>query len=236
MEIQAARDRGILMRDYFQKKYAEYVLKPFLGWYLAKPRPYKYENLSLTIYPTVFHPAYFFSTLNFVEFINKMDMKEKRIAEVGAGSGMISFIAANKGAVVTAIEINDIAVKGLIKNARKNNINSNTFQVIRSDLFESVSQQHFDYIFINPPYFFKAVDSAMQLAWNCGANGEYFEKLFRQLNSYKSNNGEIFMTLADNCELERIQAIARKYGATLELTQERKIKWEKNFIFKVKYN
>jgi hypothetical protein len=41
------------------------------------------------------------------------------------------------------------------------------------------------------------------------------------------------MILAENCEIERIRKIARKYCTELKLADERKISWEKNYIFVV---
>lgn len=223
------------MRDYLHRKYANHFLKPFLGWYLKKPRRFKHGTLSLNIYPGVFHPAYFFSTAYLAEFISELELNGKTVAEVGAGSGLLSFLCVQQGALVSAIELNEIAVKGLIENAERNNMAETVFRVFHSDIFDAVPGQVFDVILINPPYFFKDVGSPADLAWNCGSKGEYFEKLFCQLKDYASTHSAIFMSLAENCDIERIKAIANKSGATLELTREKKIKWEKNFIFKVKY-
>ena len=41
------------------------------------------------------------------------------------------------------------------------------------------------------------------------------------------------MVLADNCEIERIKKIAKQNKICFKLVDEKKIKWEKNFIYKL---
>lgn len=224
------------MINFLQKKYANYILKPFLKWYLKKPRTYYHKDLTLKIYPTVFHPAYFFSTLNFLEYLKKIKLQGFSFCEVGAGSGLASMLASRAGAKVVAIELNEIAIKGMKENILINNISDNDFKVWHSDLFDLVPQQCFDVIYINPPYFFEKVNNSTELAWYCGNSGEYFKKLFTQLPQYRNENSKVYMTLAENCDRARINLIAAEHGFWLECVSEVKIKWEKNFIFKVNLN
>ncbi|MCW3077559.1 MAG: hypothetical protein JWO32_2168 [Bacteroidetes bacterium] len=221
------------MINFLQKKYANYVLKPYLKWYLKKPRSYYYEGLALKIYPTVFHPGYFFSTHNFLKYIKSINLKGGSFCEVGAGSGLVSMVAARSGARVVAVELNEVAIRGMNENIILNNISDINFEIIHSNLFDRVPQQVFDFIYINPPYFFEKVHNEQSMAWNCGSKGEYFKKLFVQLLHYRNDNSRIYMTLAENCDLTRINSIACEHGFELECVNEARIKWEKNFIFKV---
>jgi release factor glutamine methyltransferase len=223
------------MLDFIRKKYANYVLKPWLTHYLQEPRIYRHDNLKLKIYPSVFHPKYFFSTLLLAEFIKTLTVNGKSFCEVGAGSGLISFIAFEKGAKVTALDLNETAVKGLLENLETNFIKRENFFAVQSDLFDAIPAQKFDIIFINPPYFFKEVSDNISLAWNCGENGEYFVKLFAHLNGFCNSQTGIYMILADNCDIERIRGIAAVSNFNMVLVLERKIKWEKNFIFKLNF-
>ena len=90
-----------------------------------------------------------------------------------------------------------------------------------------------DLILINPPYFFFDPTTESSHAWYCGKNGEYFEKLFQQIPDYSSASSDILMILADNCDIQKIDSIAKKHGYLLNKLLEKKIKWEKNFIFKI---
>ena len=73
-------------------------------------------------------------------------MKDKTFLELGAGSGLISICAAQKGAAVTATDINPVAIQYLQKNSLANNV---SLRVIESDLFKTIAAQQFDFIAIN---------------------------------------------------------------------------------------
>lgn len=221
------------MLNYLHKKYYDVLVQPVLKQYLKKVRIYTYEGLKIKIYPGVFHPKYFFSTRVFAKFIQELDLKNKMVCEVGAGSALLSFIAFTKGAQVYSFDINPTAVKAIKENLQSNFKKQSDFNVSLSDLFDSVPENKFDVFFINPPYFFNDPSDEGSYAWYCGKNGEYFEKLFKQLKEYSVSSSQIFMILGDNCDLERISAIARKYNYLLTQCYEKKVKWEKNFIFSI---
>ncbi|MBL7919723.1 MAG: methyltransferase [Bacteroidia bacterium] len=221
------------MLDYLHKKYYDLLVQPILKQHLKKVRVYTYRDLQLKIYPGVFHPKYFFSTQLFAAFAQQLDLKNKKVCEVGAGSGLLSFIALSKTAQVYSFDVNETAVKGIKENLKSNFKDYGNFNVYLSDLFDNVPANKFDMFFINPPYFFTDPSDEGSYAWYCGKNGEYFEKLFKQLNDYSNHSSQIYMVLADNCDLERITTIAAKYNYLLSLCYEKKIKWEKNFIFNI---
>lgn len=222
------------MISYIQKKYANAFLKPFLLWYLKKERVTRINGFTMVVKPGVFHPKYFFSTRYLFEFVSKLELRGKRFLEIGSGSGIISLLAFQKQAVVSSCDLNEDAVDCTRQNFLQNfGIKSDNFNVYTSDLFDSLPDQLFDTIVINPPYFFKTVDHVGQLAWNCGVNGEYFSKLFFQLKAFIKNESDIYMVLADNCEIDRIVQIAKQYHFSLSLVEQKKIRWEVNYMFKI---
>ena len=222
------------MSDYLYKKLYTFLLQPFFKWYLKKQRLFAAEGIKLKIYPGVFHPGIFFSTSVLSEFIKSLELENKKICDVGAGSGFLSMIAYKKGADVVAIEISQIAVNGIIENFESNFKQEQNFKVFRSNLFDNVALDTFDFVFINPPYFFKSPTTAGSHAWYCGSNGEYFVKLFEQLKNFINTDTQTFMVLAENCEVRKIRSIAFDLGYDMVLILEQKKKWEKNFIFSIK--
>jgi release factor glutamine methyltransferase len=234
MEVQAAGKRRVLSFDFLDRQ-AMRLVKPFLQFYLKKDRKFVYGDLKLTIKKSVFHPGFFFSSLYFARFIETLPLAQKKVCDVGAGSGILSFTALRKKAFVTAIDINEDAVKGIRENLVRN-FPGSKMPVIHSDLFKSVPSQQFDYVFINPPYFFRPVNGNESRAWNCGPNGEFFRDLFNSLPAFTSVTSSVYMCLAENCDIARITEIAQVAGFRLTQAHSEKIRWEINFIFRLERN
>ena len=204
--------------------------KPILVKYLSKTRVYRYENISIDIAPQVFHPGFFFSTQLLLQYISKLPLNEKKFLELGCGSGLISIVAAKKGAKVTATDINPVAVEFLKKNCDQNRVN---LQVIQSDLFQNIPQQPFDIIAINPPYYKKRPVTNADYAWFCGENGEYFSALFDTLADHIHKDTEILMVLFDGCDMPMITWFAATNGFVLNCVHSKQNVLEKNHIFKI---
>ncbi|MBI3520058.1 MAG: methyltransferase [Bacteroidetes bacterium] len=222
------------MIDNLRKKYADVFLKPYLIWYLKKERTTTVGGFRLLVKPTVFHPDYFFSSRFLFDFISTLELKDKQFLEIGCGSGFVSLKAYQKQAVVTVLDINDKAIECTLHNFKENfGVTLPNLRVFQSDILDALPSGKFDIIVINPPYFFDEILTNDQLAWNCGKNGEFFIKLFSSLHRVIHANTLLYMVLADNCEIERIKKIAETYRFSMELTVQKKIKWETNFIFKI---
>jgi release factor glutamine methyltransferase len=207
--------------------------KPWLVKYLSKTRVYSYGNIRLEIPPDVFHPGFFFSTQLLRQYIDRFPLKEKKLLELGAGSGLISTYAAKKGAHVVASDINPVAVKYLTKNSIENKV---TLNIILSDLFDDIPVQTFDIITINPPYYKKKPETWIDHAWYCGEKGEYFFKLFRQLPGFMHKDSEVIMTLCEECDIKMIEDAATVNHFRLRCIQTRQNLLEKNFIYKIEIN
>lgn len=210
------------------------LLYPFIAAYIKKERAFHYQGLHLRIFPGVFHPAFFFSTKFFFSFISKLPLENKSCLEIGSGSGLLSILMSRKKALVTAIDINPLAIKNTLLNYELNKSQlRQEFTVQQSDMYTNLPAQKFDCIIVAPPYFFTDPKNDSEHAWFCGKNGEYFYKLFSGLNIYFTTNTSMYMILADNCDLERIQKIAAESHFSFELADTKRIWWEENYIFKI---
>jgi release factor glutamine methyltransferase len=204
--------------------------QPLLRKYLSKKRSYRYKNIRIQVPSSVFHPGFFFSTHLLLDQTKKWSLKNKKLLEPGAGSGLISIYAAQRGAIVTATDINPVAVECLRENSRENNVQ---IDILRSDLFDEIPSQLFDIIVINPPYYKKDPQSYSDYAWNCGSNGEYFKKLFVQLGGYIHSETKILMVLCDGCDMAMIKKMAFEKGYRMDLVFSKKNMIEKNFIYSI---
>jgi len=205
------------------------ILQRASAIYLRKRRKYSYNDLSVWVEPTVFPPFITISTKLLLDFVDTLELKDKNFLELGCGCGVISILAAKKGAQVTATDINAIALEALRKNALANRA---IITVLQSDLFENLLEHSFDVTIINPPYYPKKPKNMEENAWFCGENFEYFERLFTQLRDF-SNGNEIYMILSDDCDLAKIKAIALKNEMALDKVLEKKVATEVNFIFRL---
>ena len=206
------------------------ILKSVYNIYASKERSYSYKGINVRVMPGVFHPGLFFSTKLLLEYISKIELKDKTVLELGAGSGLISIYCARQNAKVTASDINPTAIKNIVKNSELNNVK---LEVIESDLFDKIEMRKFDYIIINPPYFPKDPKNEKELAWFCGSDFQYFKKLFTQLNNYKTQETIVLMILSEDCDLQRITSIANENHFSMNIVFQKKVFGETNYIFRI---
>ena len=212
------------------KRLVTVFYKPVLEKYLSKTRKYTYENIQLTIPPEVFHPGFFFSTKLLISYIKKLDINNKTFLELGTGSGLISILAAKRNAIVTAIDINPIAIQNLKENSVKNNVDLN---IIESNMFTNVPKQKFDIVIIAPPYYKRNPSTYRDHAWYCGENGEYFQSLFSTIPDYLEKDSHVAMILSEDCDLEMINFFAAKNNFKMICVEKHKNLMEENFIYKI---
>jgi len=122
--------------------------------------------------------------------IERIDVGKEKVLEIGTGTGIIALHAAKNGAVVTAVDKNQEAVKNAIENAEKNRIN---VDIKQSDLFSNVDGT-FDVIIFNPPYL---PSDKMEGAWEGGEGGiEIAEKFLEGARQHLSPGGRIYIILS----------------------------------------
>lgn len=143
---------------------------------------------------------------------------------------MISVYCAKKGALVTASDISLSAIENVRLNAELNKCN---ITVVYSDLFDSIPNQQFDFIIINPPYFPKDPENESEYAWFCGKEFQYFEKLFGQINEFLYSSTVAIIVLSEDCDIERIKSIAGKNKIQMKLDETKIILGERNFIYQL---
>ncbi|AFH50464.1 Ribosomal RNA small subunit methyltransferase C [Ignavibacterium album JCM 16511] len=209
------------------------VLSRVYKIYSTKIRNYNFREIKLKILPGVFHPGFFFSTKFLISYLDSYELKDKRVLELGAGSGMISVYCAMKGASVSASDISLSAIDNIKINS---SLNDCSIDVVYSDLFDSISKQEFDFIIINPPYFPQNPKNEAEFAWFCGSEFQYFEKLFKQITDFLYPQTIALMVLSEDCDIKKIKAIANKNNVEMKLIESKKFFGEENFIYQLRLN
>ena len=213
------------------KSLAFRVLYPASEKYLSKERTYTYKGITVTVFPGVFHPGFFYSTKLLLNYFQDLDLRKKYILELGAGTGLISIFTANKGGYVTASDISMTAFYNIEKNVKMTNAN---VEVVHSDLFDDIPHRRYDYIIINPPYYKKTPSSEKEFAWFGGDDFQYFRKLFSQLGSNFYENTNVIMVISDEADLEMIKSIAGEFNFVMNEIFHKKTWGENHYIFSIR--
>ena len=215
---------------WFKKRIISPFLKRFVKVYFKKERKFRYKSIRAVVLPGVFFPHFTFSTRFLLSFLETKDLENQSFLELGCGTGVISVLVAKKGADVLATDLNPRAITNAERNAKDNKV---TIKTQFSDLFQSIPPQQFDFIVINPPYYPKEPANDAERAWFCGNDFDYFKRLFATIAPYLKSTSHVFMVLSEDCDLKTVQEIARSNGFVFSTEVERKIKGERNFIFRV---
>ncbi|MDI6721150.1 MAG: methyltransferase [Candidatus Aenigmarchaeota archaeon] len=180
-----------------------------------------HEDLELEIPENVYYPAE--DTFLLVDVIENLHMKDKKVLDVGCGSGFLSLLCASKGAGVTAVDIDEDAVEA----AKANSIsNDSRISALVSDLFEKVSGVY-DYILFNPPYLPKEEDEDSDITYTGGATGrEIIERFISQCKNHLSENGKVFLVISSLTGQEEVFTLFNENGFSVKVVAKEKIDWE----------
>ncbi len=173
--------------------------------------------------PTVFHPSLFKTGEYFAEFIGSLDLRGRRVADIGTGSGILALAAARAGAShVVALDINPNAAPAAAENARINGLNDRVTAVCSNLLSGLAARPLFDVIVSNPPYFAGEPRDLADRAWHCGPLHRDIVALFVQARE-RLANGRMYVLFSDRADLNFLQALMEQAGFRSQLVGKRSI-------------
>ena len=120
-----------------------------------------------------------------------MTKKNKKVLEIGTGSGILSLVMAQRDNQVLAVDISERAVKLAKINAILNGM-SDRVEVIHSDLFESVNDK-FDLVVSNPPFLPISMDREYFFAGGGREGTEVIKKIITSVGAYLNTKGEVYI-------------------------------------------
>ncbi len=167
------------------------------------------------------------------------------VLDIFAGTGCIGIaILKNiKNASVNFVDISDEAIKQIKINLKLNNISKERYKIYKSNLFEKLKGERYDFIFANPPYVAldrisevqkEVLEKDPHISLFAGKDGmDYIRKFFIQIKEYLKSNGKIFLEF-DPFQKKKIKEILEKekFKFIFKKDQFGKFRWLKAEIKK----
>lgn len=161
--------------------------------------------------------------------LNKLNLKNKKVLEIGTGSGYLAIFCAKKGAEVSAIDINPKAVEYARKEARKNNVK---IKFVVSNLFERIKDKY-DIIFFNPPYLVS--DKIEHTALDGGKEGrEIIDKFLLSFDKHLNEKDLVLLLHTDYNNLEKTRKILKKKSFSCKIVTKQHLFFEELYILEIK--
>ncbi|MGA8991567.1 MAG: methyltransferase [Rhodoplanes sp.] len=187
----------------------------------------------LTVRPTVFHPRYFISSECFAEFIDGLDLRGKRVIDVGTGSGILAFAAARAGAdFVVAADINPNAALTAADNARANGFPA--VKAVCSNLLAAFAARPlFDVILSSPPKHAGEPRDLADRGWHAGPAYRDIAALFKQAQERLRPGGRIYVMVSSDSDLDLFGRLIDQAGLRARPALERSILIESFIIYEL---
>lgn len=156
------------------------------------------------------------------------------VLELGAGTGIVSLVAAGKAAAVTAVDVNPEAVELARKNAALNYIKN--FLVKKSDLFSNVKDRY-DLIIFNAPYLptgpEENVKGEINRAWDGGPDGRrVINRFLREAKRYLKKDGRLLLLESSLSSYEKSVRFLEKRDFKVSIVARKKLEWEELVVMK----
>jgi release factor glutamine methyltransferase len=198
----------------------------FIRRALARTDVTRMFGLRITVPPSVFHPRFFRTTRFLGEYLQGVELKGRKFLEMGCGSGILSLLAARKGATVTAADINPEAVAATHANAAANRL-AECVAAVESDLFSGLAMNGgFDVILWNPPFYPVDPTDHASHAWNAGAGYGVLARFARSVKDFLRPGGKLIMQVSTEIDQESVLALFEEAGLERRCVGEKRLPFE----------
>jgi methylase of polypeptide subunit release factors len=201
------------------------------GW----TRSTRVAGFRLKVPPTVFHPRFFLTSEFFANFVGRLELSGKSVAEVGTGSGIIAMAAARAGArSVVAIDINPHAARAAADNAARNGLGDRLVGLC-SNLMSAVAPRPvFDVIISSPPSFAGEPRDLADRAWHAGPGYRDIAALFEQARERLAAGGVMYVLLSSDSDLELLERLMKRAGFQARTVDEKSILIESFILYELR--
>lgn len=155
------------------------------------------------------------------DYIESLELKGKKVLDMGTGTGILAITAAEKGAEVIAADIDPGALEVARENAGEEGFEEIEF--VESDLFENIDSK-FDLIVFNPPYLpgndYRELEGGE-------AGVELTERFLEEAGDYLEEEGYVVFIGSSRSDIEGL-----KEKFDLEQIESEKLWFETLYLFK----
>jgi release factor glutamine methyltransferase len=206
----------------------------FFSYHLILRRPWtataRAAGFKLAVPPTVFHPRFFLTSEFFAGFIDTLDLRGQRVADVGTGSGILALTAARAGGDCVAIDINPHAAAAAQYNARANGLDDKVAGLCSNLLSGLAPRPTFDVILSSPPSFAGEPRDLADRAWHAGPDYRDIVMLFDQARERLNTGGRLYVLFSSDTDLGLMGSLIERAGFTAQLAGERSMLGLESFI------
>jgi len=197
-------------------------------------RTVRAAGFRLTVRPTVFHPRFFVSSERFASFIDGLDLRGKRVIDVGTGTGILALAAARAGAEnVVAADINPNASLNASENARSNGLGDRVVGVCSNLLAALAPRPLFDVILSSPPKHAGEPRDLTDRGWHAGPAYRDVAALFDQARERLKPGGKLYVMVSSDSDLDLFGKLIDKAGFRAKLAHEYSIFIESFIIYEL---
>jgi methylase of polypeptide subunit release factors len=210
----------------------------YLAYHFVLTRPKaqtaRAGGFRLTVAPTVFHPHYFISSEIFANFIDRLDLSGKTVADVGTGTGILALAAARAGArTVIATDINPNASISTAENAKANGLGGRV-KALGCDLLAAIAPRPlFDVILSSPPKHEGKPRDLADTGWHAGAGNKNIAGLFEQARERLKPGGRFYLMISSDSNLDLYGKLIANAGFRAKLALEHSIYIESFLLYEL---
>lgn len=175
-----------------------------------------YAGLELVVYPDVYPPNRFRSSLTFAKYITKELCEGKVVFDIGCGPGNLGILGAKNGAKkVISVDINPSAVKNAAENVSRLGLEE-VVDVREGSVFNAIGQEKADVIFFHPPFHHEKIDDNHTKLMNSVSTDGFnvLDKFFDGVENYLKPGGKVYLGFSnkDETSLEHLEVLMDKFN------------------------
>jgi methylase of polypeptide subunit release factors len=198
-------------------------------------RTIRAAGFQLRVRPTVFHPSFFLSSEYFAEFLDRLDLTGKSVADIGTGTGILALAAARAGATnVLALDINPNAARSALENAQANGFGDRVKAACMDLLTALPVRPLFDVILSSPPKHAGEPRDLTDRGWHAGPLYRDVAALFQQGRDRLKPNGCFYVMLSSDSDLDLLGRLINEAGLRAKLAYERSFYIESMILYELR--